>query len=51
MQEKGINIREKISKQNLLFRWAIYLAAIFTIIFFGIYGIQYNGSDFIYRGF
>lgn len=51
MQESGIQVRETLSKQNLLFRWIIYLAAIFSLILFGVYGLNYNASDFIYRGF
>ncbi|WP_304508233.1 MBOAT family O-acyltransferase [Anaerotignum sp.] len=51
LQESGIQIREALSKQNLLFRWIIYLAAIFSLILFGVYGLNYNASDFIYRGF
>ena len=51
LQENGIQIREKLSQQNILFRWSIYLVAIFSIIIFGVYGISYNNLDFIYRGF
>ncbi|MDD4844242.1 MAG: MBOAT family protein [Anaerotignum sp.] len=51
LQESGVQIREALSKQNLLFRWIIYLAAIFLLIMFGVYGLNYNASDFIYRGF
>ena len=51
LQEKGHNIREKISKQNLLFRWMLYYLIIFAIIIFGIYGPGYVASDFIYGQF
>lgn len=50
-QESGIHLREKIAEQNLVFRWALYLIAIFSILIFGVYGLGYNPSDFIYRGF
>ena len=49
--EKGFQLRQKISEQNLVFRWSFYMAAIFSIIIFGIYGIGYESSDFIYKGF
>jgi len=49
--ERGIHIRQKISEQGLIFRWSIYLIAIFSIIIFGVYGHNYKSSDFIYRGF
>jgi len=50
-QEKGVFLRQKISEQNLVFRWSIYITAIFAILIFGVYGIGYEGSDFIYKGF
>lgn len=51
LQEKGYNIREKISKQNLVFRWSLYYIIIFAIIILGIYGPGYKISDFIYGQF
>ncbi|WP_317856153.1 MBOAT family O-acyltransferase [Chakrabartyella piscis] len=51
MQETGISIRTTLAKQNILFRWVIYLIAIFTLFIFGVYGLEYDASDFIYRGF
>ena len=51
LQEKGYNIREKISKQNILFRWILYYGIIFAIIIFGIYGKGYSASSFIYGQF
>ncbi len=50
-QEKGIHFRKKISELNLVLRWSIYLVGIFIVLIFGIYGINYNPSDFIYRMF
>ena len=51
LQEKGYNLREKISKQNLVFRWGLYYIAIFAIILLGVYGPGYVASDFIYGQF
>ena len=51
LQEKGYNLREKISKQNIVFRWVLYYGIIFSIIIFGIYGPGYAASDFIYGQF
>ncbi len=51
MQEKDIDIREKIKNENLLFRWFIYFFIIFSIIIFGIYGPGYDASSFIYASF
>ena len=51
MQECGIKLRETIEKQNLVFRWLLYLAALFAVILFGVYGPGYNAADFIYANF
>lgn len=51
LQEKGYCIREKISKQNLPFRWMLYYGIIFAILILGIYGPGYAASDFIYGQF
>ena len=51
LQEKGYSIREKIEKQNLVFRWMLYYTIIFAIIIFGVYGPGYAASDFIYGQF
>ena len=51
MQESGIKVREALAKQNLYFRWVIYLCAVFSLILFGVYGLNYDAADFIYRGF
>lgn len=51
LQEKGIHLREKISKQNLIFRWLLYYGIFFAIVILGIYGKGYNVSSFIYGQF
>ncbi|MCO7123778.1 MBOAT family protein [Ihubacter massiliensis] len=51
MQENGWKIRESLARQNILFRWGVYLAAIVAVFIFGIYGPGYDASAFIYRGF
>lgn len=51
LSERGINIREKLQEQNLIFRWIIYFTIIFSVIIFGIYGIGYDAASFIYGGF
>lgn len=51
MHEKGNSIFELIQKQEIWFRGGIYLALIWTIIMFGIYGMAYDTSTFIYFQF
>ncbi len=43
-----MKIREKISKQNIVFRWSLYFVGIFAVLIFGIYGPGYDASQFIY---
>ena len=49
-QERG-SVREGIARKNIVIRWAIYYAAIFAIIIFGIYGPGYNAVNFVYGQF
>lgn len=51
LQEKGIHIRESISKKNLIFQFAVYYLLIFFTIIFGAYGAGYVPVDPIYAGF
>lgn len=50
-QEKGIRIRETVARQNIVLRWGVYYAAIFTLVIFGLYGPGYNVVNFIYQNF
>ncbi len=45
------SVREKLSKQNIIFRWTILYLLIFGIIVFGCYGSGYDPVAFIYGGF
>ena len=51
MQENGMKIRESLARQNILFRWAIYISAVVVVLVMGVYGPGYDASTFIYRGF
>ncbi len=51
LQEKGYHIRETLAKQGIVFRWLVYLALLFIILIFGMYGPGYDVSNFIYQGF
>lgn len=47
----GHSVRRWVAGQNLPFRWAVYLALIFMVLIFGIYGPNYDAAEFIYAGF
>lgn len=49
--EKKVKIREWYSKQNVLFRWGGYICAVLVVILFGIYGVTYDSSQFLYFQF
>ncbi|MGN0686898.1 MAG: MBOAT family O-acyltransferase [Oscillospiraceae bacterium] len=49
--EKGIKVREKVAQQNIAFEWIVYLAGIFAVLIYGIYGPAYDASSFIYFNF
>ncbi len=51
LQENGVKIRESLAKQNIIFRWGLILLLIAAILVFGVYGPDYNASDFIYGNF
>lgn len=51
LHERGVQIRESIARQNIVFRWIVYYAAILVILIFGIYGPAYDSAIFIYEQF
>ncbi len=51
VQERGVVIRDWIGKQNLLFRWVLYLLLIASILILGVYGKGYDASKFVYGAF
>lgn len=51
LQERGMQLRETIAKQGLVFRWALVLGLLFFVLIFGLYGPEYNAASFIYGRF
>ena len=51
LQEKGVHMREAIERQNLAFRWVLYIAAIVVIVVMGVYGFDLDTAGFVYAGF
>lgn len=51
LKYRGICVREFIFKQELWFRWMIYIASVLFILIFGMWGSAYNAHAFIYFQF
>ena len=51
MNYQGIKLRDQINRQWLVVRWCVYLLGIVSVVILGIYGVDYNASDFIYMKF
>lgn len=49
--KEGSGVREKLAEQNLIFRWSVYYALIFSVVILGFYGPGYDASGFIYQNF
>ena len=49
--EHGVKFRELILKQDIVFRYVVYLTAIAIIVIFGIYGGEVSAASFIYQGY
>lgn len=53
LHEKGYKIRQWIYSTDcgLGFRWIIYMTAFWSVLLFGVYGVAYDESQFIYFQF
>ncbi len=51
MMQERFSVREKLASQNIVFRWVIIYLAIFAILIFGVYGIGYDATAFLYEQF
>lgn len=51
LQERGMSVRERLSEQHVIVRWAFYIGAVMIIILFGVYGAGFDASGFAYGGF
>ncbi|WFR57690.1 MBOAT family O-acyltransferase [Anaerocolumna sp. AGMB13025] len=50
IQRRG-SVRVKLASKPILFRYAVYIILVFSILIFGAYGIGYDASQFIYSQF
>lgn len=51
LHEKGVSVLKLVNSQEIWFRMLIYLSLIWSIIMFGVYGVGYDTSQFIYFQF
>ncbi|MBR1692754.1 MAG: MBOAT family protein [Lachnospiraceae bacterium] len=51
LHEKGVNIREGIARQHIVFRWLLFYGAVISLLVFGMYGPVYDSVSFIYEKF
>ena len=50
-KERGVEVRQWISRKPLVLRWAIWYGLIFYILVFGAYGVGYIPVDPMYANF
>ncbi|MBU3190486.1 MBOAT family protein [Clostridium bowmanii] len=51
IMQRRISLRDQLSRQNIMFRWVIYLVVVLVILVFGMYGPGYSMQQFIYSQF
>ncbi len=51
MLQERMSVREALEKQNIVIRWVILFAAIFSILIFGVYGRGYDVVAFMYQAY
>ena len=51
LREVGINVRDKLHEQNLLFKWIVVGALFFFVLIFGEYGPGYDAAEFLYQAY
>ena len=51
LMARGVNVPEKLQASAFPVRWAVYLALLFVLIVFGVYGSLYASTQFIYFQF
>ena len=51
MAYRGCQISTLIDQQPLIFRWFVSIAAILSIVVYGVWGTNYDASNFIYFQF
>ena len=47
----GTDVRDRIARHNIAFRYALWMAFLFFVILTANYGPEYSSAEFIYQGF
>lgn len=51
LQENGMDVRERLNKQNIAFRWILLIALFVIVLIFGKYGVGYSAASFLYQAY
>ena len=51
MLQERMSLRQTLAKKNIVLRWVLIYALMFSILIFGCYGPGYSAADFIYEKF
>ena len=51
LQYYGRDIKAAIFRQQIVFRWGIYMGIMLAILYWGLYGTGYEQTQFIYFQF
>ncbi len=51
LKYKGIHVFEIVETKNVFVRYAVYMFLLCMVVFFGVYGVDYEASQFIYFQF
>lgn len=51
LKYKGVDVKQGIFKQQVVFRWVLYLTLLMVLLFWGVYGKDYEQTQFIYFQF
>ena len=51
VQERGVVLRDWVSRQRLPLRWLVLILGIVSVLIFGVYGSGFDEASFIYYQF
>lgn len=51
LKKRKVDLKTVLARQNIAFRWLVYYVLIFAVLIFGVYGPEYEVSEFLYLQF